>query len=608
MNKIRNSLISGQVPSVAQMEPGDIGINNADGTIYILRQTNGVSSVVQLSGLTSFNTRTGAIVLNSGDVIAALGYTPISPVSPIFTGTPTAPTATPGANTTQLATTAFVSNAIGSIVVPTVTTLQSLTDVSVVDGAGIDGQVLSYSASSNAWKALQLSKVAKTGLYTDLIGAPSNLVTSFNTRTGAITLTSNDVITALGFTPASVNSSGVIIGTQFRASEGGTGVPNTEFTAGYTFTNDGYHDTGMYSPGDGNIKFYANAVDALDIVNTAITLNLPTTVGSTLTITGVATAPTPTAGDNTTKVATTAFVTSAVSTAIAAAATGVVSFNTRTGAVTLTAADVNTALGYTAANAATTAPLASPTFTGTPAAPTATAGTSTTQVATTAFVASAITANALANPGVATFNTRSGSVVLTAADVTGVGGALLASPTFTGTPAGPTASAGTVTTQLATTAFVASAIASTVTVSSFNTRTGAVVLSASDVNTALGYVPLSPAAKYYDVSGGAVGAITANQLLAQYVGGRTVTFPANFAGSNGYAATAPTASCTFTVAVSGTTVGTMVFAAGSHTATFTTVSGSGFTMVPGNVMTITAPVSVDTTLATVSCILLGVAA
>jgi hypothetical protein len=37
------------------------------------------------------------------------------------------------------------------------------------------------------------------------------------------------------------------------------------------------------------------------------------------------------------------------------------------------------------------APLASPTFTGTPAAPTATAGTSTTQVATTAFVGTAVT-------------------------------------------------------------------------------------------------------------------------------------------------------------------------------------------------------------------------
>lgn len=41
---------------------------------------------------------------------------------------------------------------------------------------------------------------------------------------------------------------------------------------------------------------------------------------------------------------------------------------------------------------ATLAPLASPTFTGTPAAPTATAGTNTTQIATTAFVTTAVAA------------------------------------------------------------------------------------------------------------------------------------------------------------------------------------------------------------------------
>lgn len=74
------------------------------------------------------------------------------------------------------------------------------------------------------------------------------------------------------------------------------------------------------------------------------------------------------------------------------------------------------------------APIASPTLTGTPAAPTATPGTNTTQIATTAFVAAmgALKAN-------------------------------LASPTFTGVPAAPTATAGTNTTQLATTAFVTTA-------------------------------------------------------------------------------------------------------------------------------------------------------
>lgn len=84
---------------------------------------------------------------------------------------------------------------------------------------------------------------------------------------------------------------------------------------------------------------------------------------------------------------------------------------------------LNTAIG-------TKANTASPALTGTPTAPTATAGTNTTQIATTAFVAA-------------------------------VGAALapLASPTFTGTPAAPTAAGGTNTTQIATTAFVTSAVA-----------------------------------------------------------------------------------------------------------------------------------------------------
>jgi hypothetical protein len=64
-----------------------------------------------------------------------------------------------------------------------------------------------------------------------------------------------------------------------------------------------------------------------------------------------------------------------------------------------------------------------------------------------------------AGVGVASFNTRTGSVTLSGADITGAGGALLASPTFTGTPAAPTATAGTNTTQIATTAFVTAAIA-----------------------------------------------------------------------------------------------------------------------------------------------------
>lgn len=53
----------------------------------------------------------------------------------------------------------------------------------------------------------------------------------------------------------------------------------------------------------------------------------------------------------------------------------------------------------TPADIASLAPLASPTFTGTPAAPTATAGTNTTQLATTAFVAAAVAALVDSAPG-----------------------------------------------------------------------------------------------------------------------------------------------------------------------------------------------------------------
>lgn len=74
----------------------------------------------------------------------------------------------------------------------------------------------------------------------------------------------------------------------------------------------------------------------------------------------------------------------------------------------------------------TRAPLVSPTFTGTPAAPTPTAGTNTTQIATTAFVATSF--------------------------------APLASPGLTGTPTAPTAVSTDNSTTIATTAFVKSVV------------------------------------------------------------------------------------------------------------------------------------------------------
>jgi hypothetical protein len=273
-----------------------------------------------------------------------------------------------------------------------------------------------------------------------------------------------------------------------------------------------------------------------------------------------------------------------------AAASSVSSINDRTGAVTLELSDITGVGG---------APIASPSFTGIPTAPTPSAGTDTSQIATTAFVAGNFAAinspaftgvptgptaapgtgttqlattafvEAAMNANVTSFNTRTGAITFLNSDITGAGGALIASPVFTGVPAAPTATVGTNTTQLATTAFVAQS-------------------------------------KYYDVTGGGSGPVGTTQLLGMHVAARTLNFPANFVNSQAYALTAPTNNTTLTVAVNGTTVGTIVFAGGSRTATFTTSSGA-FTMTPGQYMTIYSSATADTTFANVGFTLIGLA-
>ncbi|GDX76021.1 hypothetical protein LBMAG41_10970 [Cyanobium sp.] len=100
------------------------------------------------------------------------------------------------------------------------------------------------------------------------------------------------------------------------------------------------------------------------------------------------------------------------------------------------------------------APLANPTFTGTPAAPTAGVNTNTPQLATTAFVVGqAGTATPQAD-GTAAVGTSLRFARQDHVHPTDTTRAPLASPTFTGTPAAPTAGVDTNTPQLATTAFV----------------------------------------------------------------------------------------------------------------------------------------------------------
>jgi hypothetical protein len=180
--------------------------------------------------------------------------------------------------------------------------------------------------------------------------------------------------------------------------------------------------------------------------------------------TGTPTAPTAPVGTNTNQLATTAFVMANV----AASVVGVNTWNSRSGNVVLLDTDISAIPDLD--------------FTGVPTAPTAVAGTATTQLATTEFVTDAIAA---ADVGVSSFNGRTGAVVLVANDISALTGLTFDNVDLTGVPTAPTAASGTASDQLATTQFVADAIASvSAGVTTFNGRSGVVALTAADVTSA----------------------------------------------------------------------------------------------------------------------------
>jgi hypothetical protein len=160
-------------------------------------------------------------------------------------------------------------------------------------------------------------------------------------------------------------------------------------------------------------------------------------------LTGTPTAPTPTASDNSTTISTTAFVKTAVANLVASAPGALDTLNEL---ATALGNDPNFATSMTNA-LALKAPLASPALTGNPTAPTPAGGDNDTSIATTAFVQGEIAPKAP-----------------------------IASPTFTGDPKAPTPTKGDADTSIATTAFVQAEgkqYASTYNISSAATLTSA---------------------------------------------------------------------------------------------------------------------------------------
>jgi len=123
-------------------------------------------------GVSSFNTRTGAVVAASGDynVSEVTGAAPLE--SPEFTGVPAAPTATAGTSTTQVATTAFVQTSVADAGYAPIATPTFQGNVVVSTGG--------LSADSNV--------STKGNLEMTVAGGKLNIATGSNASAGVATL------------------------------------------------------------------------------------------------------------------------------------------------------------------------------------------------------------------------------------------------------------------------------------------------------------------------------------------------------------------------------------------------------------------------------------
>ena len=340
--------------------------------------------------------------------------------SPTFTGTPAAPTASAGTNTTQVATTAFVTTAVANTIESAPGALDTLNELAAAlnDDASFSTTVtnLINANETHIDNAVTLTGVAKDA-------------TNLGTFTGG-TITDNQTIkaslqlleTKVEAVQSDVDGNESDADTAVAANE--THIDNLATLSGVakdetslaTFTGSTISDS----------RTVKQALQELETSLEEIDAN---------------------ANDITTAVG------------VAEQATHLGSFSGSTISANGTAKEaiqeLETAVELKAA-------VAGPTFTGAPAAPTASAGTNSTQLATTEFVSVAI--NNLINGAPGALDTLN-EIAEAIADDANVAAnlttlinarATIASPTFTGTPAAPTAAQSTNTTQVATTAFVQS--------------------------------------------------------------------------------------------------------------------------------------------------------
>jgi len=285
--------------------------------------------------------------------------------SPIFTGTPTAPTAPTDNNTTQIATTAFVLGQASSI------------NPSALGNAAV-GNSLRYARANHVHPTTGLGLTSGTlAQFSSTTSSQLAGIISDETGSGSLVFANSPTLLGIPVAPtASVNTNtSQIATTGFVVGQAGTASPlvNGTLSVGTSL---------LYSRQD-----HVHPTDT-----TRAPLNSPA-------FTGTPTAPTAASATNNTQVATTAFVRTAVSNLGGSGSASSVSWENVTNTpTTLSGYGITDALTLSSSSNFVLSSTASNIYalknsaqlTGVPTAPTASAGSNTTQIATTEFVTFAV--------------------------------------------------------------------------------------------------------------------------------------------------------------------------------------------------------------------------
>ncbi len=204
----------------------NLSINDTTGVLSATDTVTTATTSGDGNAVTSITATNGALTVTKGSTFSLSThnhdnvYAPLA--SPAFTGTPTAPTATAGTNSTQVATTAYVDSAVSSLVNSAPTTLDTLNELAAALGNDPN-----------------FATTVSTSIGEKLDADSANYVKSLSISGTTITVTKGNDTTSTLTTQDTTYSAGdgiTLTGTTFRADDQ---LPSQTGNSGKFLTTDG---------------------------------------------------------------------------------------------------------------------------------------------------------------------------------------------------------------------------------------------------------------------------------------------------------------------------------------------------------------------------------